>query len=128
VVNPTFLNSKPTFSSRLAAGPVGLDTETYIPWALEEHLTDISTYVQVSEQEAQTSATELYSTIYKGTQESRMCSSLTKEATAYICHWTLKNHSNPFGHYLMIKTTSPKEEPILSAPIVQASSISMENG
>jgi hypothetical protein len=46
-------------------GPVGLDTETYVCWALDEHLTDVSTYVQISEQEAQTSSTKLYLTIYK---------------------------------------------------------------
>jgi hypothetical protein len=72
-------------------GPVSLDTETYICWELDEHLTDDSTYVRVSEQEAQTSATKLYLTIYMWTQENRMCSSLTKDATAYIRHWTLKN-------------------------------------
>jgi hypothetical protein len=32
-----------------------------------------------------------------------MCSSLTKDATAYIHHWTLKNQNDPFGYfYLMI--------------------------
>jgi hypothetical protein len=46
-------------------GPVGLDTETYIRWALDEHLTAVSTYVQISEQEAQTSTTKLNLTIYK---------------------------------------------------------------
>ncbi len=64
-------------------GPVDLDTETYICWALDEHLTDVSTYVQISEQKAQTYATKLYLTIYKWTQENRMCSSLTKDATAW---------------------------------------------
>jgi hypothetical protein len=48
-------------------GPVGLDTETYVCWALDELLTDVSTNVQISEQEAQTSATKLYLTIYKWT-------------------------------------------------------------
>jgi hypothetical protein len=90
-------------------GPVDLDTETYIRWALDEHLTDANTYVQVSEQEAQTSATKLYLTIYKRTRENRMCSSLTKDATTYIRHWTLKNRSNPFGYfYLMIKIHKAK--------------------
>jgi hypothetical protein len=63
---------------------VGVDTETYIRWALDEHLTDVSTNVQVSEQEAQTAVTELYTTIYKWRQDHRMCSNLTKDATAYI--------------------------------------------
>jgi hypothetical protein len=90
-------------------GPVGLDTETYICWALDEHITDASTYVQVSEQEAQTSATELYLTMYKWTRENCMCISLTKDATAYIRHWTLNNQSNPFGYfYLMIKIYKAK--------------------
>jgi hypothetical protein len=90
-------------------GPVGLDTETYICWALDEHLTDVSTYVQISEQEPQTSATKLYLTIYKWTRENRMCSSLTKDATAYIRHWTLKNQNNPFGYFhLLIKIHKAK--------------------
>jgi hypothetical protein len=67
-------------------GPVGLDTETYICWALDEHLTDANTYVQVSEEEAQTSATKLYLTIYKWTRENCMCSSLNKDTTACIRH------------------------------------------
>ena len=38
-----------------------------------------------------------------------MCSSLTKDATAYICHWTLKNQNNPFGYFfLMIKIHKAK--------------------
>ncbi len=80
-------------------GPVGVDTEMYIHWALDEHLTDISTYVWVSEQKAQTAATELYTTIFKWMQDHHMCSSLTKNATAYICHWTLMYCSNPFGYF-----------------------------
>jgi hypothetical protein len=67
----------------------------YIRWALDEHLTDVSTNVQVSEQEAQTAATELYTTIYKWMQDHRMCSSLIKDATTNICYWTLKNCPNP---------------------------------
>ena len=38
-----------------------------------------------------------------------MCSSLTKDTTACIRHWTLKNQSNPFGYfYLMIKIHKAK--------------------
>jgi hypothetical protein len=38
-----------------------------------------------------------------------MCSSLTKDATIYIRHWTLKNQSNPCGYfYLMIKLHKAK--------------------
>jgi hypothetical protein len=38
-----------------------------------------------------------------------MCSSFTKDATNYICYWTLKNHSDPFEYfYLMIKIHKPK--------------------
>jgi hypothetical protein len=33
-------------------GPVGVDTEQYICWVLDEHLTDSKTYVQVSEEDA----------------------------------------------------------------------------
>ena len=31
-----------------------------------------------------------------------MCSSLTKDATAYICHWTLKNQNDPFGYFFLM--------------------------
>jgi hypothetical protein len=38
-----------------------------------------------------------------------MCSSFTKDATAYICHWTLKNQNDPFGYFfLMIKIHKAK--------------------
>jgi hypothetical protein len=30
-------------------GPIGIDTEKYIRWALDEHLTDVNTYLQESE-------------------------------------------------------------------------------
>jgi len=31
-----------------------------------------------------------------------MCSSLTKDATTYICHWTLKNQNDPFGYFFLM--------------------------
>ncbi len=97
-------------------GSVSVDN---IRWALDEHLTDVSTYLWVSEQETQTAATELYTTIDKWTQDHCMCSRLTKDATAYICYWTLKNCSNPFEYFFWWKkSTSLKTEPAPSAPIV----------
>jgi hypothetical protein len=41
-------------------GPVGIDTKQYIRWALDEHLSDSETYVQVSEGDAQLAASNLY--------------------------------------------------------------------
>ena len=46
-------------------GPVGIDTEQYIRWALDEHLTNATTYVQVSEADAHKAALNLYTEIYK---------------------------------------------------------------
>jgi hypothetical protein len=83
-------------------GPVGVDTEQYIRWALDEHLTDTTTYVQVPEADAHKAALDLYTEIYKWMRDNRL--SLSLDATNYIRHWTQKNRSDPFGHfYLMIK-------------------------
>jgi hypothetical protein len=45
-------------------GPVGVDTEKYIWWALDEHLLDATTYIQKSEETAQTAANDLFTEIY----------------------------------------------------------------
>jgi hypothetical protein len=85
-------------------GPVGIDTEKYIRWALDEHLLDKNTYIQETEEEARTAANNLYTEIYQWTRKHNMCEYLTKDATKYIRHWTQKNHSDPFGYfYLTIK-------------------------
>jgi hypothetical protein len=46
-------------------GPVGVNTEQYICWALDEHLTNLKTYVHVSEEDAQLAASDLYTKIYQ---------------------------------------------------------------
>jgi hypothetical protein len=46
-------------------GPVGIDTEQYIRWALDEHLTNATTYVQVSEANVHKYAFDLYTEIDK---------------------------------------------------------------
>jgi hypothetical protein len=40
-------------------GPVGIDTERYIRWALDKHLLDTNTYIQESKEEAWTAAFNL---------------------------------------------------------------------
>ena len=83
-------------------GPVGVDTEQYIRWALDEHLTDATTYVQVSEADACKAANDLYTDIYKWTRDNRI--SLSSDATNYIRYWIQKNRFDPFGYfYLTIK-------------------------
>jgi hypothetical protein len=85
-------------------GPVGVDTERYICWALDKHLLDTNTYIQESKEEAQTAAFDLFTEIYMWTQRHQTCISLTKDATAYIWYWIQKNHFNPFGcFYLTVK-------------------------
>ncbi len=46
-------------------GPVGVDTEKYIQWALDKNLLDTTTYVQESEELAQSVASNLYKEIYQ---------------------------------------------------------------
>jgi hypothetical protein len=58
-------------------GPLGIDTKQYICWALDEHLSDSETYVQVSEGYAQPAASNLYTEIYKWTRKHSLCGKLT---------------------------------------------------
>ena len=44
-------------------GPVGVDTEQYIRWALDEHLSDATTYIQVSEADAVKASNDLFTEI-----------------------------------------------------------------
>jgi hypothetical protein len=46
-------------------GPVGVDTEQYIQWGLQEHLLDPTTYQLISEEDAKIAANDLYTTIYQ---------------------------------------------------------------
>jgi hypothetical protein len=83
-------------------GPVGVNTEQYIHWALDKHLTKVTTYVQVSEADAHKAALDLYTEIYKWTWGNKL--SLSLDASNYICYWTQKDRSDPFGHfYLTVK-------------------------
>jgi hypothetical protein len=71
---------------------------------LDKHLTNLKTYVQVSEEDAQLAASNLYTKIYQCTCKDGMHDRLTKDAVNYICHNTMKNRSNLFGYfYLTIK-------------------------
>ncbi len=46
-------------------GPVGVKTEHYIHWVLDEHLINATTYVKVSEANGHKAAFDLYTEIYK---------------------------------------------------------------
>ncbi len=63
-------------------GLVGIDTKQYIRWALDEHLTNTTTYVQVSEADMHKAAFDLYTEIYKWMQDNKL--SLSLDATNYI--------------------------------------------
>jgi hypothetical protein len=96
-------------------GPVGVDTEQYICWALDEHLSDSETYVQVSEGDAQLAASDLYKEIYQWTRKHGLCERLTKDTTDYIRHNTMKNRADPFGYfYLTIKI---HKAPVSTRPV-----------
>ena len=45
-------------------GPAGVDTTQYIRWALNDHLLDTSTYIQVSKDTAQQSSKDFYYKIF----------------------------------------------------------------
>ena len=83
-------------------GPVGVDTEQYIRWALDEHLSDTTTYVQVSEADTIKASNDLFTEIYQWTRTAGM--SLSQDARNYIRYWIQKNRFDPFGNfYLTIK-------------------------
>ena len=48
-------------------GPIGVNTNQYIRWALDDHLLNPSTYQQVSEDDALQSTSDLYYEIYQWT-------------------------------------------------------------
>ncbi len=69
---------------------------------MEEHLTNATTYVQISKADARKAANDLYTDIYKWTGD--IILSLSLNATNYICYWIQKNRFDPFGYfYLTIK-------------------------
>ncbi len=72
-------------------GPVGVNTNQYIRWALNNHLLDTSTYLQVSEDDALQSTSDLYYEIYQWTNNFVIASNLSKSSIDYICHNTLKH-------------------------------------
>ena len=83
-------------------GPVGVDTDQYIRWALDDHLSDATTYVQISEADAVKASNDLFTEIYKWTRKAGTC--LSQDARSYIRYWIQKNRFDPFGYfYLTIK-------------------------
>ena len=96
-------------------GPVGVNTEKYIRWALNEHLLDANTYIQETETEALTAAYDLFREIYQWTRKHNLCDRLSKDATDYIRYWIQKNLNDPFGYfYLTIKI---HKGPISTRPV-----------
>ena len=94
-------------------GPVGVDTEQYIRWALDEHLSDATTYVQVSEADARKASNDLFTEIYKWTRNAGLC--LSQDARSYIRYWIQKNRFDPFGYfYLTIKI---HKTPVSTRPV-----------
>jgi hypothetical protein len=96
-------------------GPVGVDTERYIRWALNEHLLDRNTYIQERKEEAQTSTLDLFTEIYMWMRRHQMCSNLTKDATAYIRYWIQKNHHDPFEYFYL--TVKIHKGPLSTCPV-----------
>ncbi len=69
---------------------------------MDDHLTNATTYDQVSEADAHKAGIDIYTEIYKWMWDNKL--SLSLDATYYSCYWTQKNTSDPFGHfYLMVK-------------------------
>jgi hypothetical protein len=94
-------------------GPVGVDTEQYIRWALDEHLSDATTYVQTSEADAIKASNDLFTEIYKWTRNAGSC--LSQDARSYIRYWIQKNRFDPFGYfYLTIKI---HKTPVSTRPV-----------
>jgi hypothetical protein len=94
-------------------GPVGVDTEQYIRWALDEHLSDATTYVQISEADAIKASNDLFTEIYKWTRNAGSC--LSQDARTYIRYWIQKNRFDPFGYfYLTIKI---HKTPVSTRPV-----------
>jgi hypothetical protein len=48
-------------------GPVGVNTEKYVRWAIDKHLLDASTYIQEREEVARTVVNDLFTEIYQWT-------------------------------------------------------------
>jgi hypothetical protein len=82
---------------------------------LDEHLTDSKTFVQVSEEDAQLAASDLYTNIYQWTCKNGMCDRLTKDAVNYIRHNTMKNRSHPFGYFYL--TVKIHKTPVSTHPV-----------
>jgi hypothetical protein len=76
---------------------------------------DANTYIQESEEEAQTAAFDLFTEINMWTRQHQMCSSLTKDATAYIWYWIQKNHFDPFGYFYL--TLKIHKGPLSTRPV-----------
>ena len=69
---------------------------------MDEHLSDATTYVQVSEGDAVKASNDLFTEIYQWTQKAGTC--LSQDAGSYTRYWIQKNRFDPFGYfYLTIK-------------------------
>ncbi len=81
--------------------------------ALDEHLSDATTYVKISEADAIKASNDLFTEIYQWTRTAGM--SLSQDARTYIRYWIQKNRFDPFGYfYLTIKI---HKNPVSTRPV-----------
>ena len=83
-------------------GPVAVDTTDYIRWALNDHLLDTNTYVQVPEDEALEAISKLNLEIFRWCRVHGVLAGVSVDAGRYIRHHTTKNRKEPFGHFYLL--------------------------
>jgi len=97
-------------------GPVALDTKSYIRMALDEHLLDTDTYVQVSEEDARQAICDLHKDIIVWTRKYSFTNVLSLDHRQYIQHHVRKNFKDPLGYlYLLVKL---HKTPMSTRPVV----------
>jgi hypothetical protein len=85
-------------------GPVAIDTDRYIQLALDKHLRDTNTYVQLSEEDANMEINDLNKAIFKWTRKHSVMAEVSIDACKYIRYHTMKNRADPYGYfYLLMK-------------------------
>ena len=83
-------------------GPVAIDTSETIRRALDEHLLDTSTYVQVPKDEADKAISDLNCAIFKWTRVHGIMAEVSLGACQYIRHHTSKNRNDPYGYFYLL--------------------------
>jgi hypothetical protein len=96
-------------------GPVGVDTNQYIRWALDKHILDTTPYQQVSEDNALQCTPNLYYEIYQWTNNFAIASNVSQSSIDYIRYNTLKNRLDPFGYFCL--TIKIHKTPVSTRPV-----------